>query len=218
MKRQQLRILHNTDQNRFRTGNLLPFVVPIFRWRHHVFADARASRRVLQPLNHFGVAAIVRPRRNESGKAIEPCGVSIGIGGDIHARFACRINFGDNFRHAPPIVLARHFDMPDLHRNVCLAADAQRFVDGRQYGIAFIPHVRRVDSPKFRRFTCQRNDLFGLRVRSRGILQRRRNTNCAVAHTLPHQLLHLLELLRRGLLVIVAQHHAADLGRPNIAG
>src|SRR5207244_3753971 len=37
-----------------------------------------------------------------------------------------------------------------------------------------------------------------------------------LAHTLTHVLLHLLELLRRGLLVIVTTHHVPDLGRPNV--
>ena len=127
----QLRILHRSDHDGFGAGNFLPFVVPVVGWSQHVFADALARGRIFQALDQFCVAAIVGPRRNEGGEIVVPGGVGVGIGGDVGAGGAGRVDFGDDFRHASPVVLAGDFDVPDLDGNVGFAADAQRFIDRR---------------------------------------------------------------------------------------
>ena len=108
--------------------------------------------------------------------------------------------------------------MPDFYRDVALASDAQSFVDRGQDGIALIAHVGGIDAAEFRRLGSQGDQLFGFGVRSGRILERGRDADRAFAHGLPHQFSHLVELRGRGLFVVIAQHHAPDLGGANVAG
>ena len=71
----------------------------------------------------------MRPGRYECREVVEPGGVGISVRGDIHAGIARCIDFGDDFGHASPVVLARNFEMPYLNRDAGFAADAQGFVD-----------------------------------------------------------------------------------------
>ena len=160
----------------------------------------------------------MRPGRNEGGETVEPCGVGIGVGGDVHALRPGGVDFRHHFRHASPVGFSRNLEVPDFDRNVALAPDAQSFVDRGQNGIALVAHVRGVDAAEFRRLGGQRDQLLGLGVGSGRVLERSRDADGAVAHRLPDQFLHLIELCRRRLLVVVAQHHAPDLGGADVAG
>src|ERR1022692_1248183 len=47
--------------------------------RLHLLANARAGGRILQPLDQFRVAAVVRPWRDNRRKRVEPGGVGVSI-------------------------------------------------------------------------------------------------------------------------------------------
>ena len=85
LKRHKLRILDDGNQDRLGAGNRLPFVVPAAVGGKQIFANAGTGNRVLQTLDQPGVASVMCPRRNECGKGVEPGGVCIGIGTDVHA-------------------------------------------------------------------------------------------------------------------------------------
>src|SRR5262249_22666771 len=65
LKRKKLLILHDTDQYRFRAGDLLPLVVPLSRRCLHLFADASTESGIFQALHQLGVAAVMSPRGHE---------------------------------------------------------------------------------------------------------------------------------------------------------
>ena len=98
-------------------------------------------------------------------KLVEPGGVGVSVGGDVHALSPGGIDFRDHFRHASPVGFARDLEVPDFDRNVALAPDAQGFIDGGQDAVALVAHVRGVDAAEFRRLGGQRDQLLGLRVR-----------------------------------------------------
>ncbi len=108
--------------------------------------------------------------------------------------------------------------MPDFDRNVAFASDAQSFVDRRQDAIALVAHVGGIDAAEFRRLRSQRDQLFGLRVGSGRVLERSRDSDGAFAHGLPDQFSHLVQLRGGRLFVVIAQHHAPDLGGADVAG
>jgi len=64
----------------------------------------------------------------------------------------------------------------------------------------------------------QRDQLLSLGVRSGSIFEGAGHSHDAVPHRLPHQLFHLRELFRRGLLVVVSKDHASHLGRAYVTG
>ena len=72
--------------------------------------------------------------------------------------------------------------------------------------------------PNFRGLSGERNQFIRLRIRRGRIFERSGDAHRAVFHGFAHQSLHLIELLGSGLLVVVAEHHAADLRRADIAG
>ena len=102
--------------------------------------------------------------------------------------------------------------------NVGFAADAQGFVDGFEHGIAFVAHVGGIDAAELAAFGGQSDQFLSFRVRRGSIFERRGNADCSVFHGVAHQRFHLLELLRRGLYVVISEHHAADLRGADVAG
>jgi hypothetical protein len=64
LERQQLRILDDGDEDCLGARHSQPFVVPV-RIVEHVVADASPHRGILETFDHFLVAAVVRPRRDE---------------------------------------------------------------------------------------------------------------------------------------------------------
>ena len=151
-------------------------------------------------------------------KDVEPCGVGVSIGGDVGAGGARGVDLGDDFGHASPVIFSGDFDVPDFHGNVGFAADAQGFVDGFEHGIAFVAHVSGVDAAELATFSGESDQFLRFRIGSGSVFERGGNADRAVFHGFAHQRFHLLELLGRGLLVIVAEHHAADLRGADIAG
>ena len=107
--------------------------------------------------------------------------------------------------------------MPDLDGNVGLAPDAESFVQRRNDGIALVADVRGVGAAEFRRFRRQRDQFLGLRVRRRGVLQRRGEPHRALPHGIAHQRFHAFQLRRAGRAVVIAQHHTPHLRRPYVA-
>ena len=158
------------------------------------------------------------PGWNECRHAIEPGRIGICISADIHAVSASRINFGQHFRHPAPILLSCNLDVPNFYRQVALTSNADRFIDGGQHRPAFIAHVSGINATKFSRYARECNQFFGLGIRSWGIFQGSRNSDRSFLHSLAHQLLHLLKLCRSGLLIVIAENHAAHLRGAYIAG
>src|SRR6266704_366566 len=160
----------------------------------------------------------MRPGRNKSGKVVEPCGVGVGVRGDIESLRSGGIDLRNDFRHAPPARFAADLQMPDFDRDMGLAADAQGLVEGRQNAGAFVAHVGGVNAAELGSFPRESDQLTRFGVRSRSVFERSRDANCAIAHCLAHELFHLLELCGSGLDVVVAEHHAPDARGAYVAG
>ena len=205
------------DHDGVGAGDFLPFVVPVFGWSEHVFANAGAGGGIFQALDEFCVAAIVRPGRDEGGEFVVPGGVGVGVGGDVGAGGAGGVDFGDDFGHASPVGFAGDFDVPDFHRDVAFAADAQGFVDGFENGVALVAHVGGVDAAELSGFGGERDQFVGLRVGCGRVFERGGDADGAVFHGIAHQSFHLVELRGSGLHVVVAEHHAADLRGADVA-
>src|SRR5207244_9580709 len=133
-------------------GNLLPLVVPSIGRCEHVCADAGARCRILQTLDELGVAAVVRPRRNESGEVVEPCGVGVSVRGDVESLRPGGVDFRNDFRHVSPAWFAADFQMPNFHGAACFATDAQCLVYSCQNTgplIALMLSVKAYDAANF---------------------------------------------------------------------
>ncbi len=78
--------------------------------------------------------------------------------------------------------------------------------------------MRGVDAAELSGLGGQRDQFLGGRVGRGRVLQRGRDADRAVAHGIAHQGLHALQFRRVRRAVVVAQHHAAHLGRAHIAG
>ena len=173
----------------------------------------------LQTLDQLGGAAIVRPGRNEGGEIVEPGGVGVGVGSDVGSGGAGGVDFGDDFRHASPVVFAGDLDVPDLDGDVGFAADAQGFVDGLENGVALVAHVRGVDAAELSRLRWRARSTppSWRRERARIGARWRRPTAPSFMASRTSACI-CVELLGSRLLVVVAQHHAADLRGADIAG
>ncbi len=73
-----------------------------------------------------------------------------------------------------------------------------------------------IDSAELRGHTSQGNQFFGFGIGGGRIFQGGRNSHGALAHSLSHKFFHLVQLFWRGLLVVISQHHAANLGRAHV--
>ena len=213
LQRQQFGVLNDAEQDRFRAWDLVPFVIPGSAGGLHFFADAGAHGRILEALDQLGVAAIVRPGRNEGREAVEPCRVRVRIGADFDARAAGLVDMRDDLRHAPPILTARRLQMPDFDRDMSFTANADRFVDGGNDGIAFAAHMRGVDAAELRAFGRQSDQFFGGGIGRRRVLQRSGHAHRAVAHGIAHQRFHAIEFGGGGRAVAIADHCPAHLRR-----
>ena len=196
----------------------MPFVIPVIGWRHQIFTDTRPRRRIFQALDQLGITAVMSPGRNECRHTVEPRGIGVGIGADIHAFSAGSVNFRHNLGHPSPVLFSCNLDVPDFHRKMAFLSDANRFIDGRQHGIAFIAHVSGVNPAKLSRFAGECNQFFCLSIRSRRVFQGSRNANRSFLHRLAHQFPHLLKLCRSGLLIVIAEDHAAHLRGTYVRG
>src|SRR5882724_498449 len=218
LQRKQLWIVDYADEDSFRARNFLPFVVPLVGRSEHVFADASAHRWIFQALEELGVAAVVGPRGNESGKIVEPGGVGVSVSGDVNSLSPGGIHLCDGFGHVAPTRFATHFEMPDFDGDVSFAADTHGLVDGGQNTGAFITHMGSVDATEFRGFGGEGDQLFGFCVGSGSVLERSGNADGAIAHGLADEFFHLFELRGGGLHVIIAEHHAPHARGAHVAG
>ncbi len=151
------------------------------------------------------------PGRNKSGHAVGPRRVGVGVCCDVDAFGARGVYFRDDLRHAAPILFACDLQMPNFDRDMRLASDAQRFVNGGQNGVALVAHVRGIDAAGCGSLLRQSNQFFGPGVRRGRVFERSGDADGAVAHGLAHEFLHLLELRGSGLNVVGAENHGAHL-------
>ena len=165
------------DEDRLGSGDLLPLVVPRGVRREHVLLDPRAHRRILEALEHLLVAAVVRPRRDERRRAVEPGGIGVGVRADLHPAAPRRVDLGDDPRHQSPLRFAGGLQVPDLHGDVGFAPYPDRFVDRREDRRALRPHVRGVHAAVLRRRLRERDQFLAclrtVRARIEGTSRRR---------------------------------------------
>src|ERR1019366_2430904 len=152
LQRDQLGILHGAHHEGFGPLHQLPFIVPMAGMGFHILADARPHGGVFQTLDHFPVAAIVRPGRDHGREGVERRRISVRVRRHIEARLACRLDVGHDLGHAPPVELSGSLQMPDLDGNISLAPDTESLVQRRNDGIALVADVGGVDAAEFRRF------------------------------------------------------------------
>ncbi len=88
--------------------------------------------------------------------------------------------------------------MPDLDRDARLPADRDRLVDRLEDAVALRAHVGRVGPAVLRCLGREGDQLVGLGIRCRRILQRGRESHRAVEHRLADERLHAVELLASG--------------------
>src|SRR5215467_506888 len=182
----------------------------------HILANAGAGGRVLEPLYHLLISAVVSPGRNECREVVEPRWIRISVGGDIDSGVSRFLDMSDDLGHAAPVGFAGGLEVPDFDRYVSLATDAIRLVERRYDGIALVSYVGSVDAAEAGSFGSKRDQLFSLGVRSGRILKGGRQADGAVFHGLADQFLHLIEFGRTGSPVDIAKNHAPDLGSPDV--
>src|SRR5229473_7890377 len=90
--------------------------------------------------------------------------VGVLVGGDVYAGSPRRVDLSKDVRHPAPTRLARYLEVPDLHRDACFAADAERLVEGLVLASGFVADVAGVDPAVAPRGLRQRDQLFGGRV------------------------------------------------------
>ena len=123
----------------------------------------------------------------------------------------------DDLRHAPPILAARCFQMPDFDRDVSFAADPDGFVDGGNNRIAFAAHVRGVDAAELCALGGESDQFFRGGIGRGRVLQRSGHADRAVAHGIAHQRLHTVEFGRCRRAIVVADHRPSHLGGADVA-
>ena len=196
----------------------LPFVVPqvVLALIQDVRLDLCAGFRILQAREQLGVATRMRPRRHDGRERIAPRGVGVGVGRNVQPLGAGVVDRGDDARDLAPVGLAGGLEMENLDRNVCLTADLEDFVDRGGFGIAFVAHVGRIDPAVTGGDLGQCDQFIGGGVGAGRVLQRTRQPHGAVLHGGRDQRLHLLQLRGRRLHILVAEHHPAHRGCPDV--
>ena len=174
------------------------------------------SARILQARDQLVGAAVLRPWRNRRGQARAARHVRILIGGDANAARARRFDELDHFLHAAEVLLAGDLDVKDVHGNAGALADGNRFLDAVAQLQAVVAKMRRIQAAcrGFRDFA----ELVDVGKRIRRIDQAGRHAKDALAHRRRHDLLHVADVFRRGLLVVLADHQfahraGADVGQ-----
>ena len=146
------------------------------------------------------------------GQARGSGGVGIHVGAGILSRLASGVDARDRLRHLRPISAAAGLQMINLDRNATLASDGQRLVDPLQQPVGFRAHVRNVDAAERRHGLSHFRQFVRAGVIAGWINQGRADTECAVAHRLAHQRLHLFDLSGRGVALLHALDVLADRG------
>src|SRR5690349_8108227 len=108
----------------------------------------------------------MRPSGNESGKVVEPCGVSVSVRSDVESLRSGGVDLRNDFRHVSPAWFAANLQMPDFNGDAGFAANAQSLVDGRQNAGAFIAHMRGVNAAEPGCFRGESDQLLGFGVGS----------------------------------------------------
>ena len=207
----ELGVVHRSDQYRLRTRDLEPAVVPARVGALDVAPDPAPGLGIAQAREQPGGAAVVGPGRHERGERVEPGGIGVGVGGDVHPGPPGGVDLRHDLGHPAPVVLPGGLEVPDLDRNSRLAPDPDRLVQRGHDLVALVPEVRRIDPAEPRGLPRQRHELRRLGVGRRRVLERGREPHRAVPHRLAHQLPHPVQLGRRRVPVVVAQHHPAHL-------
>ncbi len=82
------------------------------------------------------------------------------------------IDMRDDLRHAPPILTAGRFEMPDFDGDMSFAADADGFVERGNDGVAFAAHVSGVDAAELGALGGESDQFFGGGIGCGRVLQR----------------------------------------------
>ena len=101
--------------------------------------------------------------------------------------------------------------MRDLYRDLRFTSDGKRFFDGLCNAVAFIAHMRSVNTMIIGCDFRERNDLGCFGIGTRDIDQTRGKPDRAVFHGFIDQLFHLLQFGRGGIAVGAAHDGFADI-------
>src|SRR5262249_45067187 len=88
-----------------------------------VLLQPRALRGVLESCQHFRLAALVGPGRQDAGQVVVAARVRIDVGADIDPALAGRVDQLDDLAHAPPVGPVGDLDVQDLHGHAGPPAD-----------------------------------------------------------------------------------------------
>ncbi len=173
--------------------------------------DLRARSRVTESGEHLLAAAFLGPRWKER-PLNAGAGGGVGIRVDRHVDASC-----PRFVHCPqrldapaPVGAADDLVMRDLRRESATLANRDRLVDAVENAGSLIPHVRDVDAAEPGSDLRQFNDLIGLGERARHVEESRAQAEAAVLHPFLDERPHLLQLVRRGLSIDLADDARAD--------
>ena len=168
------------------------------RWRQLVEREGRGLARVL-------------PLREEHGHRRLPVLVRVHVGGDVDAGRARVVELPDQLVRTPPQALHRELHVGDLDRDLGFPADADDLVDGLEERAILAPHVADVASADPGGDARERDELLGLGVDPRIVLETAREPQRAGFEILPQQLGHLLDLgFGRRTAVVVTHDRAAE--------
>ncbi len=179
----------------------------------HLGDDFLADIRLLQLCDPAVDTALLHPRRHRSIEPGRSRRVCIHVRRDRQTLLARGFDLGDGLSHLRPVLLTRGLQVISLRMYFALARDTDQLVERFEKAIAFAAHVRDVAAAELTGSARERDQFFGLRIRSGCVDEGAADAERAFAHRLAHQLLHMLQLGGRGRTVVVTYDVLARGGR-----
>jgi hypothetical protein len=162
-----------------------------------VVDDALSGRWILQPLEELVLAPLEGPERDEHRAQHRGTrGVGVDVAVHVHASGPRVLHQLQGLLHLAPVEAPARLVVRDLEGNVRLLGDADGLFHRLHEARALVAHVGRVEASVLRHHLGERDDLFGLGIRSRRVHQARREAERPLLHRQRHRLPHRLELAR----------------------
>ena len=217
-QRLQLFVLEADQQHALGRAGRVVQAFPARVRRLHFLDDALANVRLLQTRDPRVEPAFLHPGRHRRVEPGRTGGVAVHVGSDVQPGGTCRFDLLDRLLHLRPVALAGGLEVIDLRIDLRFARDADQLVQRFEEAIAFAAHVRDVAAAEFAGRLGELDQLVGLRVGRGRVDQRSADTERALAHRLPHEFLHALQLVRRRRTIVEADLVLAHRGRADERG
>ena len=138
-------------------------------------------------------------------------GIGILVDGHIQSFFPCFDDERQGFFGTPPVGLAAHFEMGDLHGDIGLPADIDGFIDGLHDVVLLVSDMRGIYTIVSGCRFGQAGHFLSGTVHPRQVDQSCGKAHSAILHGLRDQLFHFLLIGGGGFAVFQSHHQTADV-------